>query len=237
MIKTFFNWSGGKDSAFALGELLNQGNYSVEFLLTSLHQSTQRVSMHGVPKSLIQAQSEAIDIRVRWMELPENTDNTIYEKEMRKMLSSAIDLGIQHAVFGDIFLEDLRIYREEQLKKVNMKAVFPLWKRPTKQIIREFIDKGYRSIVTAVDASKLSKDFAGQIIDDYFIKQLPEDVDVCGENGEFHSFVFNAPYFKNPINFVKDQIVLKTYQNQDESNSSEFWFCSLLLASQTLAND
>lgn len=233
MIKSFFNWSGGKDSAFALGELLDRAEYSVEFLLTSLHLETQRVSMHGVPKPLIQAQSEAIGIPIHWMELPESTDNRTYEFEMKKMLTSAMDSGIQYAVFGDIFLEDLRQYREQQLSKMNMKAVFPIWKRPTEQIIRQFIDKGYKSIVTAVDASKLSKDFVGQIFDDYFIKQLPDNVDVCGENGEFHSYVFDAPYFKEPIAFVKDQIILKTYTNADKSLSSKFWFCSILPTTQT----
>jgi len=226
--KALFSWSGGKDSAFALGEILEKKEYEIAFLLTSMGQTTRRVSMHGVRENLIIQQADAIGLTLRFIELPDNPDMETYESVLFEAMNEAKKQSIAYSIFGDIFLEDLKIYREKQLQKLDFKAVFPLWKKDTHSLIQEFIDKGYRSIITAVDAKKLSKDFAGQVIDKYLIRQLPKDVDPCGENGEFHSFVFDAPYFKNPIDFDKGEIVYKEYEVEDQNISNGFWFCDLL---------
>ena len=226
--QALFNWSGGKDSALALGEILRAKEFHIPYLMTSIGINTRRVSMHGVREELVEQQSKEIGLPLIFLELPENPDMETYENSLFELMTKAKNQGIDYSIFGDIFLEDLKEYRESQLAKVDFKAVFPLWQRNTHDLIREFIDKGYKSIITAVDDSKLSKEFAGQVIDEYFIKQLPKNVDACGENGEFHSFVFDAPYFNNPIPYVKGEIVHKTYNVKDKSMSHGFWFCDLL---------
>jgi len=226
--QALFNWSGGKDSALALGEIMKSPDFRVQYLLTSIGKNTRRVSMHGVREELIVQQSKEIGLKLKFMDLPENPDMESYESTLFHFMNKAKNSGINFSIFGDIFLEDLKKYRELQLAKVDFKAVFPLWQRNTNDLIREFIDKGYKSIITAVDDSKLSKDFAGQEIDEYFLKHLPQNVDACGENGEFHSFVFDAPYYKNPINYSKGEIVHKTYEVKDKNISHGFWFCDLI---------
>jgi len=226
--QALFNWSGGKDSALALGEILRAKEFNIPYLMTSIGINTRRVSMHGVREELVKQQSIEIGLPLIFLELPENPDMETYENSLFELMTKAKNQGIDYSIFGDIFLEDLKKYRESQLAKVEFKAVFPLWQRNTHDLIREFIDKGYQSIITAVDDSKLSKEFAGQVIDEYFIKQLPKNVDACGENGEFHSFVFHAPYFNKPISYSKGEIVHKTYEVNDKNMSSGFWFCDLL---------
>ena len=226
--QALFNWSGGKDSAFALGEILKNQEFGISYLLTSIGVNTRRVSMHGLREELVKQQAKEIGLPLVLLELPESPDMETYENSLFELMKKAKNQGIDYSIFGDIFLEDLKRYRESQLAKVDFKAIFPLWKRNTNDLIREFIDRGYRSIITAVDDTKLSKEFAGQIIDEYFIKQLPKNVDACGENGEFHSFVFDAPYFKKPIPFSKGEIVHKTYEVKDKNISHGFWFCDLL---------
>jgi len=135
---------------------------------------------------------------------------------------------ITHSIFGDIFLEDLREYREKQLKRKNFKAVFPLWQIPTQDLIDDFIEQGFKAIAVCVDGTKLDESFCGRLIDESFINELPEDVDVCGENGEFHSFVYDAPFFKNPIELEIGETVAREYTNEDPDLSKEFYFCDLL---------
>lgn len=226
--KAIFNWSGGKDSAFALGEIFKNGEYEIPYLMTSIGSKTRRVSMHGVREELLVQQAKAIGIPLHLLELPESPDMETYEKTLLAWMKDAKQKGIDYSIFGDIFLEDLRAYRESQLEKLEFRGVFPLWKRDTTKLIHEFIDQGFKSIITAIDNSKLSKDFVGQVIDEYLIKQLPANVDPCGENGEFHSFVYSAPYFKNDIGFTKGDIVLKEYKLEDKTLSHAFWFCDLL---------
>lgn len=227
MKKALFNWSGGKDSAFALGKVLDEKEYNINFLLTSINKASQRVSMHGVHKALMLKQIEAIGMHVQFLELPDSPNMDTYEAHLKKLLLKAKKKGIEYSIFGDINLEDLRAYREKQLSKLAYKAVFPLWKLDTYQLVMEFIDQGYKSIITAADASKLPKEFVGQVITKELIKELPKNVDPCGENGEFHSFVVAAPYFKNNIEIEIKPAISKSYQQG--KLKFDFWFSPIQL--------
>ena len=238
MKKAIFNWSGGKDSAFALYNCLQNKDYDIVALFTSVSYETKRISMHGVRSELLNKQADLIDLPLITISLPKQVSMEAYNNIMQTQMNNFKLQNIDYSVFGDIFLEDLREYREKQLSKVGMKAVFPLWKRNTLELINEFIDAGFKTIVTAVDASKLGKEFVGRVIDKQFIADLPKDVDPCGENGEFHTFVYDAPMFKEPIKFSKGEIVYKEYKAgtcadfKDDSTVEEknfgFWFCDLI---------
>ena len=225
--KALFNWSSGKDSALALYKILQEDQYEISTLLTSINEEFQRISMHGVPVSLLEKP-------LIKMELPKEPSMEEYQQIMSTTMTGILAQGITHSVFGDIFLEDLRKYREDQLNAVGMKAVFPLWKQDTSNLIREFLDLGFKTIVTCVNGSYLDKSFAGRIIDQKFIDDLPENVDPCGENGEFHTFTFDGPIFKNPVQFEIGETVKKTYPKpkttpEEEAGEYVFWFCDLLL--------
>lgn len=224
--KTFFNWSSGKDSALALYYLLQDENYSIDFLLTSVNAHYKRVSMHGLRVELLQQQLNAISIPNGTVELPEHPTNAEYEKLMGEKVDQLKANGFECAAFGDIFLEDLKKYREQQLQALNIKTVFPLWKKDTKQLINEFIDLGFKAVVVCVNAVLLDKSFSGRLIDKDFISDLPKEIDPCGENGEFHTFCFDGSVFKHPVKFAIGETVFKEYQNG--GMKSGFWFCDLL---------
>lgn len=229
--KIIFNWSGGKDSALALYKILQAEQDEVVALLTSISKTYQRVSMHGVREALVEKQANHIGLPLVKMEIPEQATMENYEKAMTAMLTEWKNKGVTASAFGDIFLEDLKAYREKKLSELNLKGLFPLWNIPTHQLIREFMDLGFKTIVTCVNEKFLDKSFAGRIMDDDFLKDLPANVDPCGENGEFHTFVFDAPFFTNPIPFEKGELVYKTYNNEkDQSLDTGFWYCDLLLA-------
>jgi len=236
--KVIFNWSGGKDSALCLYKILQQNQYDILCLLTSVSEPYQRVSMHGVRLDVLEAQAKSIGLPLHKMFIPEMPSMEVYEKVMRVTLESLIAQGATACIFGDIFLEDLRGYREHQLSKIGLKAIFPLWKIDTNKLVDEFVDLGFKAITTCVNSNYLDESFVGRIIDDDFIKDLPDNVDPCGENGEFHSFVFDGPIFKYPVSFVKGELVYKKYNapKQDEDDNNEkpfengFWYCDLLLS-------
>lgn len=238
-MKSFFNWSGGKDSALALYHAQKNNDYSIEKLLTNINGKHRRISMHGVREELLELQAEAIGLPLQKIILPEQPSMQEYEKQMKENMDVLKKEGFTHALFGDIFLEDLKKYREEQLSKVGMKAVFPLWKRDTKELLHEFIDLGFKTILVCTKAEVLPYEFAGRIIDRDFLKDLPSNVDACGENGEFHSFVYDGPIFKKPLDIKIGEKVFREYQApKDEkdncftksSSSMSFWFCDLLPA-------
>lgn len=234
--KTYFNWSTGKDSALALYYMLQEKNYQVKHLLTAVNKHHDRVSMHGLRRELMLKQIEEIGISFSTIELPEEPDIIEYEAVMKKAVLSLREQGFTHAAFGDIFLEDLKSYREQQLAAFNLKAVFPVWKRDTKQLLREFIDLGFKAVLICINASKLDQSFLGRVIDYQFINDLPGDVDPCGENGEFHTFCFDGPIFRNPIAYKVGEIVFREYDapsDKDGNNKLGFWFCDLL----TVASD
>ena len=232
--KAIFNWSSGKDSALALYKILEESQFEVTSLLTSINKEFQRISMHGVHVSLLEKQAESLGLPLIKMELPKEPSMEEYRDIMSKTMSDIQQKGVTHSIFGDIFLEDLKKYREDQLQSIGMKGVFPLWKIDTKNLIKEFLDLGFKTIVTCVNETYLNKSFAGRIIDEDFLRDLPKNVDPCGENGEFHTFCFDGPIFKNPIEFEIGEIVKKTYpkpKTDDDNKEGEyvFWFCDLIL--------
>jgi uncharacterized protein (TIGR00290 family) len=231
------NWSGGKDSSLALYRVLRNNQYNIQYLLTSVNSTHDRVSMHGVRRSLLEAQAEAIGIPLQTIELPEQPSMEDYENRMFQKINELKDKGLTHAVFGDIFLEDLRKYREEKLRGAGIECVFPIWKIDTKELMNEFLDAGFKAIVVCVNEQYLDKRFCSRIIDSSFVRDLPAQVDVCGENGEYHSFVFDGPIFRQPVAFTKGEIVSRTYKapttntsNNAMDNASDygFYFCDLI---------
>jgi uncharacterized protein (TIGR00290 family) len=231
--KAFFNWSGGKDSALCLYKTLQSDQYNIECLLTNVNAAHNRISMHGVRRSLLETQAASIKIPLQIIELTEQPTMSEYEESMMNKLNELKSAGCTKAIFGDIFLEDLKLYREEKLKQVNIECVFPLWKSDTTELIKEFIALGFKAIIVCVNENYLDKSFCGRLIDESFMHDLPADVDVCGENGEFHSFVFDGPIFKQPIKFCKGEMVYKKYEapknnNADQSHQYGFYFCDLL---------
>jgi uncharacterized protein (TIGR00290 family) len=231
LIPAYFNWSGGKDSTLALYHILQNRQFDIRCLLTTLNAEADRISMHGVRSELLLAQAESLGIPARKVQLPPSSDMQAYETVMTEAIEALKSEGISDCIFGDIFLEDLRIYREQKLQEVLITAHFPLWKRDTRELVREFIDLGFKTIVVCVDSSKLGEEFAGRIIDHQFLADLPENVDPCGENGEFHTFVFDGPIFQKPIRFEIGEKVLKTYttkHTEGENTEYGFWFQDLI---------
>jgi uncharacterized protein (TIGR00290 family) len=237
--KAYFNWSGGKDSALALYHVLRSKAVDVELLLTTINAQVNRISMHGVRAELLYKQAESIDIPIREIRLPETVSMDEYNRLMHESVNALVAEKFQHTIFGDIFLEDLRKYREQQLAPFGLQVHFPLWQRNTKELLNEFLDVGFKAIVVCVKASLLDQSFAGRIIDKEFIKDLPSSVDPCGENGEFHTFVFDGPIFKSSVKFSIGEKVYKEYQtpkNSDDNCYSPnqdpqmgFWYCDLIL--------
>ena len=238
--KSYFNWSGGKDSSLALYHALRDKDYSIERLLTNVNNEYRRISMHGVREVLLDEQAEAIGLPLQKLILPDQPSMAAYETQMMATVEGLKEEGFTHAFFGDIFLEDLMRYREEQLARLNITAKFPIWKRNTTELMHEFIDLGFKTIVVCTKAELLDESFAGRVIDRDFLKDLPDEVDSCGENGEFHTFVFDGPIFKKPVVFETGEKVFREYvAPKDDSNrcftsqpprpsSIGFWFCDLV---------
>lgn len=239
MNKAYINWSSGKDSALALYYARKEGVYDIEKLLTTLNKDVDRVSMHGVRKELLMAQSKKLGVPILISELSAETSMEDYNLKMKEATDALKNEGFTHSIFGDIFLEDLKKYREDQLEKIGIKAVFPLWKKDTSKLIADFIELGFKAVVVCTNSKYLDDSFCGRIIDLDFIKDLPENVDPCGENGEFHTFVFDGPIFSSPIDFKIGEKVNRSYkpakdkddncfQDDAESWDTEFCFCDLI---------
>jgi len=205
--KVIFCWSGGKDSALALYEVINNQQYDILTLLTTVTEDYDRISMHGVRRVLLERQAQSLDFPLEIVPIPKDCSNEEYQTRMERTLDKYRKQSIASVVFGDIFLEDLRKYREDNLAKMAMQGIFPLWQRDSSQLTRKLIDTGFKAIVTCVDAKALDRSFVGRIIDDDFINDLPSSVDPNGENGEFHSFVFDGPIFKEKILFTTGEVV------------------------------
>jgi len=229
--KALFNWSGGKDSSLCLYHALKDEQFDIQYLLTTLNDKYKRVSMHGVSENLLDEQAKSIGLPLRKIHLPEFPSMGEYETIISKELEEAKSRDINISIFGDIFLEDLREYREKQLARKGFKAVFPLWERDTKELAKEFIDLGFKTIIVSIDSRYLDRSFAGRIFDESFLSDLPDNVDPCGENGEFHSFTFDGPLFKYPVQFEKGDVVYKEYKSAAKDGPKEdigFWYCDLL---------
>ncbi|MCH6266798.1 diphthine--ammonia ligase [Neobacillus citreus] len=215
----------GKDSTLALHELLHGEEYEVELLFTTVTEGFNRTSIHGVREELLEAQAASIGIPLRKIFIPEQCSNEVYGEIMNRELADLKANGIDHIVFGDLFLEDIRKYREEQLKPLGFTAVFPLWGQNTADLIHRFLSLGYQTIITCVDLTKLPENFSGKEINDVFMEVLPEGVDPCGENGEYHSFVYDGPIFNKPIRF---QVGEKKFSKDVYTGETRFCFTDLI---------
>jgi uncharacterized protein (TIGR00290 family) len=202
-----FCWSGGKDSAMALHAVLRHPDVRVVALLTTVTEGYERISMHGVRRELLERQAASIGLPLHEVRIPPQCVNPIYEARMEQALRIYFDQGVRTVAFGDIFLEDLRAYRERNLARMGMTAIFPIWKRDTRELIHEFHDAHFRSIAVCIDPRVLDRSFAGRELDEQFFRDLPSTVDPCGENGEFHTFVFDGPIFGKPIPVRVGEIV------------------------------
>jgi uncharacterized protein (TIGR00290 family) len=237
-VKSFMNWSGGKDSSLCLYNLLNDPLYNVGCLLTNMSSTFNRISMHGVRRELLEAQASAIGLPLQTIELPEQPGMAEYEAAMTLKVHQLKLEGYERAIFGDIFLEDLKKYREEKLAGEGMACSFPLWRKDTRMLMNDFISLGFKAIVVCVNEQFLDKDFCGRLLDECFINDLPPTVDPCGENGEYHTFVFDGPLFREPVRFTKGDIVRRTYpppstsghagDKMDRPSEYGFYFCDLL---------
>jgi uncharacterized protein (TIGR00290 family) len=223
MIPAFINWSSGKDACFALWTLQQQGVYGVRYLFTTLSAGYRRVSMHGVREALLDEQARQVGIPLKKAFLPENASMEDYNGIMQAAMEEMLLENIRHAVFGDIFLEDLKQYREQQLAKAGMQGVFPLWRQDSRTLLLQLIKAGFKAVVVCVNARLLDASFAGRIIDEQFLHDLPPGVDPCGENGEFHTFVFDGPLFKAPVDFKLGETVERTYPGAAKSNDTGGW--------------
>ena len=205
--KAFMSWSTGKDAAFALHEARRSGQVEIVGIMTTVTTAFGRVSMHGVRESLLDRQARALRLPCWKVPIPSPCPDDVYEREMERVLDQARRDGVTHVVFGDLFLEDLRAYREAKLAEVGMVGVFPLWKRDTTALAAEMIASGLQAILTCVDPRKLPRSFAGRTFDAKLVASLPVEVDPCGENGEFHSFASAGPMFDRAIPVVLGEVV------------------------------
>ena len=219
--KVLFSWSGGKDSALALREILESGEFEIAALLTTVTADYDRISMHGVRRTLLERQADSLGFPLEIVSISKSSSNEEYEANMRRVLSKHLAAGVSSVAIGDVFLEDVRQYRENNLAKIGMKGIFPLWKRDTRKLVRTFIDLGFKAIITCVDSQALSKDYAGRALDRQFVDALPPSVDPCGENGEYHSFVCDGPIFGEPIRYTVGEVVLR---------DDRFYYCDLIPA-------
>jgi len=202
----------------ALYELQQARGYEIVSLLTTVTHGYERISMHGVREELLGRQAESLGLHLHKISIPQNPANEEYEAIMKKVLTRYKKENVDSVAFGDVFLEDLRKYREENLAKIGMEGIFPIWKRDTRELVTTFIDLGFRAITTCVDSNVLDSSFVGREIDHEFICQLPSHVDPCGENGEHHSFVYGGPTFRREVGFILGEVVLR----------DGFYFCDLL---------
>jgi uncharacterized protein (TIGR00290 family) len=213
------SWSGGKDSAMALHEITKDPDYHIAALLTTVTQDYDRISMHGVRRVLLEQQAASLGLPLEIVWISKNASNEEYEAQMGAALGKYKQAGVSAVAFGDIFLEDLRQYRVEKLAQLDLQGLFPIWKRDTRELAQTFIDSGFKAITTCVDTQVLGEQFVGRQIDNQFLAELPPGIDPCGENGEFHSFVYAGPIFKHQIVCTPGERVLR---------ENRFYYCDLL---------
>jgi uncharacterized protein (TIGR00290 family) len=220
MKKILLSWSSGKDSAWALHVLRQQGEYEVAGLITTINLAFDRVAMHGTRRALVEMQAAAAGLPLIAAPLPWPCSNADYEQAMKQVCDQALAQGVSAIAFGDLFLADVRAYRERQLKGTGLAPLFPIWQLPTDQLARQMVDGGLRAKLVCVDPKQLDPGFAGRDFDLQFLSELPAGADPCGENGEFHSFVYAGPMFSRPIPIVTGERVQR----------DGFWYCDVLAA-------
>lgn len=214
-----YSWSAGKDSAFGLWTLLRDRAYEVRALLTTLTESYNRVSISGVREELLDRQADLLGLSLIKVRIPPDCPNDLYEQRMAATLASREFRGIDHVAFSDLFLEDVRAYREDRLGQVGKHGVFPLWHRPTAKLAQDIVAQGFRAVVVCLDPRVIDPSFAGRAFDLDFLADLPEEVDPCGEKGEFHTFVWDTPLYRAPIRCRTGDVVTR----------DGFVYCDVLL--------
>ena len=207
--KTLLSWSSGKDSAWALHTLRQNPQIELAGLFCTVNQAFNRVAMHGVRVELLQRQADRLGLPLQIIDIPYPCSNEQYAQVMSEFVTQARAAGVTHFAFGDLFLEDVRCYREERLQGTGISPIFPLWGSDTRELSQTMVTAGLRSVLTCVDPKQLSKDFAGRIFDATLLCDLPADVDPCGENGEFHSFAFDGPMFAQAVDFTLGETVAR----------------------------
>lgn len=243
--KIVFCWSGGKDSALALNRLLKGERYEIVSLLTTCNEHFQRVSMHGVRLELLERQAESIGLPLEKVFVSQRSSNEEYQQKMSACLRAHKAEGVSGCAFGDIFLEDLKRWREENLASIGMRGVFPIWKIDSGELIREFFAFGFGTVICCINDAYLDESAVGRNLDREFIDSLPANVDPCGENGEFHSFAFTGPIFRQPVKFKVGEKIYRPVEVTHPTHSTNsayvcptsgprktkgFWFCDLLPA-------
>lgn len=236
--KVTISWSGGKDSTLALYKAIRSGEYEIVSLHTVLDADNGRVGLHGVREELIDAQANALGFPLVKLYLESADDHQNYRNLMLNYYRRCVEEGIEGVVFGDIFLEDLKRFREELLLRDGLLPVFPLWKEDSAKVMEEFLDAQFKTVVCAADANLFQPEQLGKVVDREFLNSLSAGVDVCGENGEFHTFVFDGPLFKKPVAWTPGELVKRSYQyrrttehNTVENLERSFWFQEVLLQS------
>lgn len=218
-------WSGGKDSALALHALMQSPDYEVAGLITTITETYDRISMHGVRRELLETQAASIGMKLLQISIPPHCINDVYQERMRDACLRFQAQGINHMAFGDLFLEDIRAYRNAQLATIGMEALYPVWGLDTQKLARDFIRQGFRAILCCIDPKQIAPAFCGRDYDEALLASLPASADPCGENGEFHTFVYAGPIFRQPISCIKGEFVLR----------DNFWFCDILPAGKPAA--
>lgn len=203
--KALLSWSGGKDSALSLLKIRESPEYELAALVTTVTSEYGRVRMHGLRSDLLDMQAESLGLPLEKVSIPEDAENKEYEACLEELLSRYKGAGVNTVIYGDIFLEDIKTYREKHSGEIGVECIFPLWKNDTTRLAREFIESGYRAITICVDSALLDGGFSGREYDYDFLSDLPPGIDPCGENGEFHTFVYDGPIFKAGINFKKGE--------------------------------
>jgi len=211
------SWSGGKDSAFALHTLRSSADFEPAGLLTTITADYDRISIHGVRRELLERQADAIGLPLRQVLIPKDCTNEIYEDRLGAVLREVQTDGIRHVAFGDLFLQDVRAYREKQMAALGLEAVFPVWGLDTAELAREMIRLGFKATLVCVDTEALDPAFAGRSFDEDLLRDLPAGVDPCGENGEFHTFVHAGPIFREPVEIKVGRV----------EGRGRFWFRDL----------
>lgn len=229
MKNAVFNWSGGKDSALALWKAISSGEYRIVSLLTTVNRDTERSSMHGIPVNLLERQAESIGIPLSILELPSG-EMAGYESAMSQAVERFVSQGIDHFIFGDIFLHDVRSYRERQLSPYGVTVVEPLWGKSSAEIMEEFLASGLKTKVITTESEALGREWIGRTIDRRFIDDLPSGIDQCGENGEYHTFCYDGPIFSHPVTFSLGEPFMKCFPVRLDDGSEKsycYWFADI----------
>lgn len=227
LAKAVFNWSGGKDSALALRKVLQSGKYEIVSLLTTINSRDKRSTMHAIPLSVLQKQAESLGIPLYIVDIIPEGQIGDYENAMRESVEHFKAMGVSHFIFGDIFLHDVRSYREKQLKPYGIEVVEPLWGKTSSDIMEEFLSSGLKTVIVTTMANVLGEDFIGEEITRGLIDRLPEGCDSCGENGEYHTFCYDGDIFRQPVYYKLGKPLYKTYSiktDMGEMQDFSYWF-------------